>query len=85
MSAEDFLCSTPPEFNFKVEAWNNSRRREARRDYDFAVLIATAVNNPGKFPSFERFYPETDPSTGQQKIDRCTSKAMKTAKLLGDI
>lgn len=53
-------------------------------DYSFAMLIATGVNNPKEFPSFERFYPEKD-SSGRQKVDRLTSNAMKIAEKLGDI
>jgi len=85
MCAEEFLRSTPPEINIKIEAWNASQRRAAQRDYNFVVLMATAWHSPKKFPSFERFYPEKDPSTGQQKVDRQTAKAMDIAKRLGDI
>jgi hypothetical protein len=48
------------------------------------VLLATGFNDPKKFPSFERFYPEVD-SSGRQKVDRLTSRAMKIAEKLGDI
>jgi hypothetical protein len=84
MSFEAFHASTPPEINIKIEAWNSERKREAMRDYTFIVTMATAMNAPKKFPSFERFYPEKDTS-GQPVIDRCTAKAMEVAKQLGDI
>jgi len=84
MSAEEFLRSTPPEINWKVEAWNDRRRADAHRDYNFAILLVGGWHKPEKFPSFERFYPELT-KDGQQKTDRQVSKAMNTAKALGDI
>jgi len=80
MSVGAFLASTPPEINIKIEAWNDARRRDAVRDYNFAVLLT----NPQKFPSFERFYPEKD-SSGKPKVDRHVAKAMQIAEQLGDI
>lgn len=85
MSYAEFLHSTPPEINLKIEAWNDGRRREAARDYSFAVLLLNGRNEPKKFPSFERYYPEIDPETQEQKVDRHVSQAMETARKLGDI
>lgn len=84
MSAEEFLCSTPIEINWKIEAWNDLRRADAHRDYNFAVLLVGGYHKPEKFPSFERFYPELA-SDGQLKQDRQVSSAAEVARKLGDI
>ena len=41
-----------------MEALNDSKREAARRDYNFAILLLNGRNEPKKFPSFKKFYPE---------------------------
>jgi hypothetical protein len=49
---------TPGEINIKFQARNEAKREAARRDYNFAVLLLNGRNEPKKFPSFKKFYPE---------------------------
>lgn len=63
MSYADFLRSTPPEINIKIEAWNEARHVKAADDYALASLIRVGVGSvfskETKYPRFEAFYPET--------------------------
>jgi hypothetical protein len=85
MSAAEYLHCTPPEINIKIEAWNDARRAEAQRDYRFLVAHLTGYHDPKKFPSFERFYPETDLEPVEQKLDKQLADAMEIARQLGHI
>jgi hypothetical protein len=82
MSYAEFLKSTPPEINIKVEAWNDARRREASRDYELGILISIGINDPKKFPRFEKFYPEKVPEPPK---DQQLEDAMEIARKLGHI
>lgn len=70
MNADEFLRSTPPEINWRIQAWNDLRRYEARRDYDFAILLLNGRNDPKKFPKFEKFYPEKPQESDAEREDR---------------
>jgi hypothetical protein len=79
MSVDEFLRSTPPEINIKVDAWKAARKAEAIRDYNLASIIVTGFRSPEKFPPFARFYPEVGVVEGHVK------KAISTATKAGDL
>ena len=87
MSYEDFLRSTPPEINIKIEAWNEARHVKAADDYALASLIRVGMGSvfskETKYPRFEAFYPEAKKLP--KKIDKQATRAMETAQALGHI
>jgi hypothetical protein len=85
MSATEYLHCTPPEINIKIDSWNDAKRYDADRDYRFIVTLLNGHNAPEKFPSFSRFYPEVLEEGEEPQVERYVSKAMETARALGDI
>jgi hypothetical protein len=76
------LESTPPEINIKIESWNDACRRDAEREYRFAILLLNGHNEPKSFPRFDRYYPE---KVSEPPRDEQLENAMKIAKELGHI
>jgi hypothetical protein len=74
MDAEAFLRSTPPEINWKIDAWNESQARNDRDIYELGTLVFLAQNNPKHFPkSLSKFRP----SRIIEKSDARKRQAMK--------
>jgi hypothetical protein len=75
MSYVEFLHSTPPEINIKIEAWNDARRMEKLRDYEAIKLSGWAYHDPKNFPSFTEFYPEKQPEPVKTPVPMTDSEA----------
>jgi hypothetical protein len=74
MEAGGFLRSTPPEINWKIEAWNECQARNDRDIYELGTLVFLAQNNPKHFPkSLSKFRP----SRTVEKLDDRDKQAMK--------
>jgi hypothetical protein len=87
-----FLRSTPPEINWKIEAWNDARTTKAADDYASVSLLRTAVaslfDKDTKFPGLKEFCPEAAKKLEAQsapKVDDQLENAMKIARELGVI
>lgn len=58
MSYEEFLHSTPPEINIKVEAYNDAKDELIAHNWQLGQLVAIAVNNPKEYPRLETLLPK---------------------------
>ncbi len=77
MSYEEFLCSTPIEINWKVEAYNEDKREQAALNYKTVVLLLNGRNAPNKFPGFERFYPDKQNKIASKKDELIVKRRLR--------
>jgi hypothetical protein len=95
MDLGGFLRSTPPEINWKIEAWNDARITKTADDYASVSLLRTAVaslfDKDTKFPSLKEFCPEAAKKIEEEQakrpppVDEQLENAMDIARQLGHI
>jgi hypothetical protein len=62
MSAEDYLHTTPPEINWKLEAHNRAQDERTTLFWQLGQWIGIAYHKPSEYPALSKFLHNAPPA-----------------------